>query len=238
MVTTQAFLQRDPCDWGPNKSPGVATSNVHRTCAAVLSPDQTSQHLGKKSFFQASSKVSLVLGGKVWHPHNSRNAPQWWLPSYPPEWAATLGFSSTTNTAELTVRQKHEASQRGKQQLPPLQTWSAWGGSPTSDVTILQDLGPRLLTSVCVWSWAAQCLDSQGSPARDTQMATSLQRRKSLAPLSWKTPCPTFPTGDTCVFTWKTTVHGHGHETWRREMCIWKQRVGSGLVAMLLLGKT
>lgn len=47
-------------------------------------------------------------------------------------------------------------------------------------------------------------------------------------------PAPRFKQEIPVVFTWKQLRTDTGPETWRREMCILKQHVGSGPEAMLL----
>lgn len=64
-------------------------------------------------------------------------------------------------------------------------------------------------------------------------------KEENLSPLPWKTLLPHISNRRLpVVFTWKTTKHWH--EAWERgeeKCCVLKQFVGSGLAAMLLLGK-
>lgn len=223
---TEDQSQKSPWEWQSQTPP------EHIQWYSQSWPDITT--LGEKSLFQAPSKVSLALGRKGVTPLTLQERASVVARLLPPlEWAATRGFSSTIKYFWThSEMQKHEASQRGKERLPPPCTWDTWGGSPA-----LKCHSPwprRLKSSVCVKPYyTVRGLHRALLPG--TLGLPFPLKKKTLSSIGMKDPpAPRFKQEIPVVFTWKTTMHWHGPEMWRREMCIIKQHVGSGPAAMLL----
>lgn len=140
MATTKAFLQSDPLDWGPIRSQWELQS-LHSTCPVVFL-EWTRHHntWGKLVFLRHFLEISLTLGRKcVTFPqytqgtHHSGGPPL----TLTPEWAETLGFSSTIKYCWINSKKYEcQTSQCETHQAPPFHTLNNWGGSPISEVII------------------------------------------------------------------------------------------------------
>lgn len=215
MVTTQAFLQSDHVteDMGGHLQ-------LPQTCP-VSGSWPTSQHLGEVPFkhllrFLWSQEESVAprdSGMCLRVAHLS-----------PPERAATPGFLPQPTLMAQGGGDREPAS-AGKQ-LPPL----GLGALRRRPLAVTDRWpGPRRQRAACVLTGSGL----HGRPGQGPRLPSKDDKAELRC---HERPPPHIPnrryrvfTGDNCAL--------HRHETWRRETCIWKERVGSGL-RQCFLGKS
>lgn len=176
MATTKAFLQSDPPDWGPIRSQWEMQS-LHSTCPVVFL-EWTRHHdtWGKLVFLRHFLEISLTLGRKcVTFPqytqgtHHSGGPPL----TLTPEWAETLGFSSTIKYCWINSKKYEcQTSQCETHQAPPFHTLNNWGGSPISEVIIKKQTTNK--KNQCIHFHLCETRDLH-STERDTWVAVAMK---------------------------------------------------------------
>ena len=195
----------------------TAIPNVHSTCPVVFL-EWTRHHntWGKLISLRHFLEISLTLGRKcVTFPqytqgtHHSGGPPL----TLTPEWAETLGFSSTINYCWINSKKYEcQTSQCETHQAPPFHTLNNWGGSPISEVIIKKQTNKQnkpVHSLPFVWN--------KGPTLYWGHLGCCCHERLS---------CPTFQTGDYLLcLPGKTTRH-EGMEMWRREILYFKMICG------------
>lgn len=181
----------------------TAIPNVHSTCPVVFL-EWTRHHntWGKLISLRHFLEISLTLGRKcVTFPqytqgtHHSGGPPL----TLTPEWAETLGFSSTINYCWINSKKYEcQTSQCETHQAPPFHTLNNWGGSPISEVIIKKtnkqnkpvhsfpfvwNKGPTLY-----WedTWVAVVMKDSPAPHFKQEIVYCVCLEKQLGMKAWK----------------------------------------------------
>lgn len=154
----------------------TASPNVHSTCPVVFLEWTRHQNTwGKLVSLRHFLEISLNLGREcvtfsqyTQGTHHSGGP----LLTPTPEWAETLGFSSTIKYCWINSKKYEcQTSQCETHQAPPIHTLNNWGGSPISEVIIKKQTNKK---NQCIHFHLCETRDLH-STERDTWVATAMK---------------------------------------------------------------